>query len=133
MSNKIERIDPETLLVGIDIAKHIHWAQMTDNRGIALSKPLRVENTAELKGNMPLTSEKMYVLSSTSYGASWVQRSNMTLSTGRPLWVNLCALLWGSVSRPPTRRFLASSMMLRLIVNRCFLSGRLLIMSSETA
>jgi len=47
MSNKIERIDSETLLVGIDIAKHTHWAQMTDSRGITLSKPLRVENTAE--------------------------------------------------------------------------------------
>ena len=45
MADRIERISEKTLIVGIDIAKHTHWAQFTDNRGLPLRKPLKVENS----------------------------------------------------------------------------------------
>lgn len=41
---KIEAITPKTLIVGVDIAKNIHWSQFTDFRGIEVSKHLRFEN-----------------------------------------------------------------------------------------
>lgn len=47
MTHKIERVGEGTLIVGIDIAKHIHWAQFTDSRGVPLCKPLRVENNID--------------------------------------------------------------------------------------
>lgn len=45
MTHRIERVSEDTLIVGIDIAKHTHWAQFTDSRGVVLCKPVRVENT----------------------------------------------------------------------------------------
>lgn len=45
MADRIERISERTLIVGIDIAKHIHWAQFTDSRGLSLRKPLKIENS----------------------------------------------------------------------------------------
>ena len=45
MAHKIERVSENTLIVGIDIAKRIHWAQFTDSRGVPLCKPLKVENS----------------------------------------------------------------------------------------
>ena len=55
MTDRIERITGKTLIVGIDIAKHIHWAQFTDSRGVPLRKPLKVENA--LFGFEKLTAE----------------------------------------------------------------------------
>jgi len=55
MTERIERITEKTLIVGIDIAKHIHWAQFTDSRGVPLRKPLKVENA--LFGFEKLTTE----------------------------------------------------------------------------
>ena len=42
--SKLEAITPNTLLVGVDIAKNIHWARLTDYRGIPLGKALKVLN-----------------------------------------------------------------------------------------
>ena len=44
---KILQIKNETLVVGIDIAKKIHFARAFDNRGIELGKLLRFENSAQ--------------------------------------------------------------------------------------
>lgn len=43
-NEKILQIKNETLVVGIDIAKRIHFARAFDNRGIELGKLLRFEN-----------------------------------------------------------------------------------------
>jgi transposase len=45
-NEKILQIKNETLVVGIDIAKRIHFARAFDNRGIELGKLLRFENSA---------------------------------------------------------------------------------------
>ena len=41
---KIEAITNRTVIIGIDIAKEIHWAQFTDHRGLEISKPLKFNN-----------------------------------------------------------------------------------------
>lgn len=43
-NNKIEVITPKSLIVGIDIAKKVQWAQFTDYRGIGISKHLKFNN-----------------------------------------------------------------------------------------
>ena len=45
--SKLEAITPDTLIIGVDIAKNIHWARFTDYRGIALGKVLKVLNNKE--------------------------------------------------------------------------------------
>ena len=35
---KLEAITPATLIVGVDIAKNVHWARFTDYRGLPLGK-----------------------------------------------------------------------------------------------
>jgi transposase len=45
--SKLEAITPSTLIVGVDIAKNIHWARFTDYRGIPLGKALKVLNNKE--------------------------------------------------------------------------------------
>lgn len=42
--SKLAAITPHTLLVGVDIAKNIHWARFTDYRGIPLGKAFKVLN-----------------------------------------------------------------------------------------
>jgi len=44
---RITRITPETIIVGIDVAKEIHWARVTDYRGIDLTKPFKVHNSID--------------------------------------------------------------------------------------
>ncbi len=46
-NEKILQIKNDTLVVGIDIAKKIHYARAFDNRGIELGKLLRFENSAQ--------------------------------------------------------------------------------------
>jgi transposase len=46
-NEKISQIKISTLVVGIDVAKEIHYARAVDFRGIELSKLLRFSNTAE--------------------------------------------------------------------------------------
>ncbi len=41
---KLEAITSKTLIVGIDIAKNVHWAQLVDYRGIPIVKAIRFEN-----------------------------------------------------------------------------------------
>ena len=43
-SYKLESITPNTLIVGVDIAKHVQWARFTDYRGIELGKALKFLN-----------------------------------------------------------------------------------------
>ena len=42
--SKLEAINPNTLIVGVDIAKNIHWARFTNYRCIPLGKALKVSN-----------------------------------------------------------------------------------------
>ncbi|OPL15083.1 MAG: transposase [Firmicutes bacterium ML8_F2] len=41
---KLAAIDSSTLLVGVDIAKYLHWARLTDYRGLDLGKALKITN-----------------------------------------------------------------------------------------
>ena len=43
-NDKIQLITNKTLIVGVDIAKRVQWAQFTDYRGIELSKHLKFNN-----------------------------------------------------------------------------------------
>jgi len=43
-SKRIRAITATTLIVGIDAAKDVHWARITDYRGIDLCKPVKVNN-----------------------------------------------------------------------------------------
>ena len=47
LQKRIERITPSTIIVGIDVAKEIHWARITDHRGLDLSKPIKVHNSTD--------------------------------------------------------------------------------------
>lgn len=47
MQEKIRRITPTTIIVGVDAAKEIHWARITDYRGIELMKPVKVHNSID--------------------------------------------------------------------------------------
>jgi transposase len=40
----LEKVTPELIILGIDIAKHIHWAKFTDYRGVECGKAIKVEN-----------------------------------------------------------------------------------------
>ena len=42
--NKIQAITSDTLIVGVDIAKNIQWAQFINFRGIEVSKHIYFEN-----------------------------------------------------------------------------------------
>ena len=44
---RIARITPTTIIVGIDVAKDLHWARITDYRGIDLTKPVKVHNNID--------------------------------------------------------------------------------------
>lgn len=41
---KIEAITPSTLIVGVAIAKEVHWARFVDYRGLELGKTLNFRN-----------------------------------------------------------------------------------------
>ena len=43
-NQKLEAITPETLIVGVDIAKETQWARFVDYRGIELVKALKFQN-----------------------------------------------------------------------------------------
>ena len=45
--SKLAAITPDTLIIGVDIAKNTHWARFTDYRGIPLGKALQVLNNQE--------------------------------------------------------------------------------------
>ena len=43
-NEKIQLITPKTLIVGVDIAKRVQWAQFTDYIGLEVSKYLKFNN-----------------------------------------------------------------------------------------
>ena len=43
-NDKIQLITPKTLIVGVDIAKRVQWAQFTDYIGLEVSKYLKFNN-----------------------------------------------------------------------------------------
>jgi transposase len=45
--SKLAAITPDTLIIGVDIAKNTHWARFTEYRGIPLGKALKVSNNKE--------------------------------------------------------------------------------------
>ena len=47
LQEKLSRITPQTIIVGVDIAKKEHWARITDYRGVDLAKPVKVQNSEE--------------------------------------------------------------------------------------
>jgi hypothetical protein len=47
LQKRITRITQTTLIVGIDVAKEVHWARITDHRGVDLQKPIKVHNSIE--------------------------------------------------------------------------------------
>jgi transposase len=44
VNKRIEQVTPTTIIVGIDAAKDVHWARITDYRGLDLIKPVKVNN-----------------------------------------------------------------------------------------
>jgi len=44
-TKKLMKIDPGTLVVGVDIAKKVHWARFVDYRGIEFGKAHKFNNT----------------------------------------------------------------------------------------
>jgi len=47
IQERITRITPTTIIVGIDVAKEVHWARITDYRGVDLMKAFKVHNSIE--------------------------------------------------------------------------------------
>ncbi|MBE5851977.1 MAG: IS110 family transposase [Lachnospiraceae bacterium] len=47
MTSKMLQNCDKTLIIGIDIAKKIHWAQVTDSIGKVLCKPIKITNDIE--------------------------------------------------------------------------------------
>ena len=45
LQEKLQRITQTTIIVGVDAAKEVHWARITDYRGVDLAKPVRVHNS----------------------------------------------------------------------------------------
>jgi len=52
LSLKLAMVTPETLIVGVDVAKRIHYAQMINFRGEGLHKPFPFQNTTSGIGNL---------------------------------------------------------------------------------
>jgi transposase len=42
--SKLAAIDPSILIVGIDVAKELHWARFTDYRGLEIGKATKITN-----------------------------------------------------------------------------------------
>jgi len=58
LQEKIKRITPTTIIVGIDVAKEVHWARITDYRGIDLMKPFKFYNSIDGFESLLLKVEK---------------------------------------------------------------------------
>ena len=61
LQKRITRITTATLIVGVDVAKEIHWARITDHRGIDLTKPFKVHNSIDGFENLLTKVEKLQV------------------------------------------------------------------------
>ena len=55
LQEKLQCVTPTTIIVGIDVAKEVHYARIKDYRGLDLSKPTKVQNSAD--GFEPLLSK----------------------------------------------------------------------------
>jgi len=47
LQKRLTRITPASIIVGIDAAKDLHWARITDYRGLDLMKPVKVHNNMD--------------------------------------------------------------------------------------
>jgi transposase len=47
LQERLLRITPATIIVGIDAAKDLHYARITDYRGLDLMKPVKVHNNMD--------------------------------------------------------------------------------------
>ena len=56
---RITRITPTTVIVGIDVAKETHWARITDYRGVELTKPFKVHNSTDGFESLQAKTEKL--------------------------------------------------------------------------
>lgn len=59
LQQRITRITPATIIVGIDAAKDLHWARVTDYRGVDLMKPVKVHNNMDGFESLLAKVEKM--------------------------------------------------------------------------
>jgi len=59
IQERLRRITPTTIIVGIDVAKELHWARITDYRGIDLMKPIKVHNNIDGFESLLLKVEKL--------------------------------------------------------------------------
>jgi len=58
---RLRRITPTTVIVGIDVAKDEHWARITDYRGIDLMKPVKFHNNIDGFEKLLARAEKMRI------------------------------------------------------------------------
>lgn len=47
LQEKLQRITSTTIIVGVDVAKEVHYARITDYRGLDLAKPTKVHNSID--------------------------------------------------------------------------------------
>jgi len=60
--SKLAAIDPSILIVGIDVAKELHWARFTDYRGLEIGKATKITNDKQDFVNIVKSIEKTYKL-----------------------------------------------------------------------
>lgn len=64
-------ITPDTAIIGVDIAKNVHWARFTNYRGIPMGKAFKVLNNKEGFENILTTMQsvcKQHLLSKVMLG-----------------------------------------------------------------
>ena len=47
LQERLGRITATTIIIGIDVAKELHWARITDWRGRDLMKPFKFRNNSD--------------------------------------------------------------------------------------
>ncbi len=89
-SHKLEAITPKTLIIGVDIAKHVQWARFTDYRGIELGKALKFLNDkngfesilASIKGICKFKGLNKVILGLEPTGHYWKTLANYLILNG---------------------------------------------------
>jgi len=61
LNERIKRITATTIIVGIDIAKELHYARITDYRGVDLMKPVKFHNNIDGFESLHAKVEKMRI------------------------------------------------------------------------
>ena len=59
IQERIKRITDTTMIVGVDVAKEIHWARITDYRGVDLVKAFKFHNSIDGFENLLTKVEKI--------------------------------------------------------------------------